>query len=84
MRRLSKLLAPSPLVLLLAATLTVRAEKEEVGLPEVGKPAPAFNLPATSISKVLPDKKDATTLSLKDLKGKNVVLYFFPKAKTKG
>jgi peroxiredoxin Q/BCP len=52
--------------------------------PEVGKPAPAFDVPATSIVTVLPDKKDAKKLSLKDLKGKHVVLYFFPKAMTKG
>ncbi len=52
--------------------------------PEVGKPAPSFDLPATSIDKVLPDKKGAKTLSLADLKGKNVVLYFYPKALTGG
>jgi peroxiredoxin len=52
--------------------------------PQEGKPAPDVSLPATQIEKVLPDKKDAKTLSLKDLKGKNVVLFFFPKAMTKG
>jgi len=83
MHRLSNCLALIPLVLLLAIPF-VRAEKEEVGLPEVGKAAPAFDLSATQIGKVLPDKKDATTLSLKDLKGKNVVLFFYPKALTKG
>jgi len=55
---------------------------------EVGKPAPAFTLPATQIEKVLPDKKDAKTLSLSDFSkganGKNVVLFFFPKAMTGG
>ncbi len=50
-----------------------------------GKPAPEVKLPATQIEKVLPDKKDAKTLNLKDLRGKkNVVLYFFPKALTGG
>ena len=39
---------------------------------------------ATSITKALPDAKDKKTLSLKDLKGKNVVLFFYPKAMTKG
>jgi hypothetical protein len=82
MRRLWSLLALSPLVLILIPV--IGAEKEAVGLPEVGKPAPDFKVAATQINKVLPDKKDATTLSLKDLKGKNVVLYFFPKAKTRG
>jgi len=70
--------------LLLLASAPLRAAKEEGGLPEVGKPAPAFDLPATQIDAVLPDKKDAKTLSLKDLKGKNVVLFFYPKALTKG
>ena len=50
-----------------------------------GDPAPEVTLPATQVGKVLPDQKDAKSLSLKDLRGKkNVVLYFFPKAATKG
>jgi peroxiredoxin Q/BCP len=52
---------------------------------EIGRAAPAINLPATQIDAVLPDKKDAKSLSLEDFKGKkNVVLFFFPKAMTKG
>jgi peroxiredoxin Q/BCP len=70
-------------VLLLLAWLPARAQKS-AGLPEVGKPAPSFDLPATHIDTVLPDKTDAAKLSLKDLRGKNVVLFFFPKAMTKG
>jgi peroxiredoxin Q/BCP len=82
MSRLSShALASCALLLLLSSA---RAEKEVVGLPEVDKPAPAFDLPATQVGKVLPDKKEATKLSLKDLKGKNVVLFFFPKALTRG
>jgi len=50
----------------------------------VGKPAPDIELPATQIEAVLPDKKGAKTISLRDLKGKNVVLFFFPKAMTGG
>src|SRR5262245_21829642 len=50
-----------------------------------GQPAPDVELPATQVETVLPDKKDARTLKLSDLKGKkNVVLYFFPKALTGG
>ena len=49
-----------------------------------GDKAPDVALPATQISKVLPGKKDGDTLSLKDLKGKNVVLFFYPKAMTRG
>jgi peroxiredoxin Q/BCP len=37
-------------------------------------PAPAFTLPAD----------DGSEVSLSDFKGKNVVLYFFPKANTPG
>jgi len=52
---------------------------------EEGKPAPKVELEATQIEKVLPDKKDAKTLTLKDFKGKkNVVLFFYPKAMTRG
>jgi hypothetical protein len=51
---------------------------------EEGKPAPDFNLPAVNLAKALPGKKDAKTLHLKDLEGKNVVLFFFPKAMTRG
>lgn len=40
----------------------------------VGKKAPAFTLPSSS----------GATVSLKDLKGKTVVLYFYPKDNTPG
>jgi hypothetical protein len=60
-----------------------RENKEDPTVKE-GKAAPDVELPATSIDTVLPDKKDAKTLSLKELKGKNVVLYFYPKALTGG
>jgi peroxiredoxin Q/BCP len=71
--------------LLTLAAVSVRAEEEKSGKAEVGKPAPAINLPATKIESALPDKKDAKTLSLEDFQGKkNVVLFFFPKALTKG
>lgn len=63
---------------LLGAAPSAQAQVKE------GQPAPDIELPATQIEKVLPDKKDAKTLSLKDLRGKNVVLFFFPKAMTKG
>ena len=53
-------------------------------LPETGKPAPAIDLPAAGIASVLPDAKGKKTLSLADLKGKNVVLWFYPKALTGG
>ena len=43
-------------------------------LPAIGKPAPAFSLPST----------EGDTLALKALKGKKVVLYFYPKDDTSG
>ena len=70
--------------LLWAAGLTPATAREEGNKVEVGKPAPPIDLPATQIDKVLPGKKDAKTLSLEDLRGKNVVVYFFPKALTRG
>jgi peroxiredoxin Q/BCP len=71
---------------LLAALLALAGLALPAGAAEVeeGKPAPAIDLPATQIEKALPDKKDAKTLSLKDLRGKNVVLFFYPKASTPG
>jgi peroxiredoxin Q/BCP len=71
------------LACLLALAGLARAEDDNK-LPEVGKPAPAIDLPATSVGTVLPGKKGEATLTLKDLKGKNVVLFFYPKAMTKG
>ncbi len=44
------------------------------GAPEVGAVAPAFSLPAD----------DGSTVSLESLRGKNVVLYFYPKDDTPG
>ena len=70
--------------LLWAAGPTPATAREDGKKVEVGKPAPPIDLPATQIDKVLPGKKDAKTLSLKDLRGKNVVVYFFPKALTRG
>src|SRR5436309_2930500 len=73
---------------MLAAILTLALyvpAAQETAKVEEGKPAPKVELEATQIEKVLPDKKDAKTLTLKDFKGKkNVVLFFYPKAMTRG
>ena len=53
------------------------------GTVEVGQPAPDFTLSATQVDKAVAGKK-GDTLGLKDLRGKNVVLFFFPKAMTGG
>ncbi len=42
--------------------------------PQIGKLAPAFTLPSTS----------GAPIALKDLQGKKVVLYFYPKDNTSG
>jgi peroxiredoxin Q/BCP len=76
-------LIPSLLSAALVGLVVGAAAAADDGKPEVGKPAPAFELPVTSIDKALPDSKKKT-LSLADLKGKNVVLYFYPKAMTGG
>jgi hypothetical protein len=59
-----------------------RAADEKAKL-EVGKPAPGFDLACTQIEKALPGSK-AKSLKLAELQGKNVVLFFFPKAMTRG
>jgi hypothetical protein len=52
--------------------------------PKEGEPVPDVRLKATQVKKVLPDAKD-DTLSPADFKGKKkVVLFFFPKALTRG
>jgi peroxiredoxin Q/BCP len=43
-------------------------------MPQVGQTAPDFTLPS----------QDGTNISLKDFRGKYVVLYFYPKDKTAG
>jgi peroxiredoxin Q/BCP len=61
-------LFPAVLCLLLPAAL------QAVSVPEEGSPAPAFTLPA----------QDGSPVSLRDLRGRWVVLYFYPKDFTPG
>ena len=52
--------------------------------PKEGDPVPDVRLKATQAKKALPDAKD-DTLSPADFKGKKkVVLFYFPKALTRG
>ncbi len=51
-----------------------KGDAPDSALPPEGKKAPAFSLPAD----------DGSTVSLKSLAGKNVVLYFYPKDDTPG
>jgi peroxiredoxin Q/BCP len=82
--RAAVLLALAGLFACLAWATGPAAAADNQKMPTVGEPAPDVSLPATQIDKVLPLKKEARTLDLKDLRGKNVVLYFFPKAMTPG
>jgi peroxiredoxin Q/BCP len=61
-----------------AAAATAADDKLKV---KVGDKFPDVALPATQIEKV---KKDAKEVSVADLKGKVVVVFFYPKANTKG
>jgi peroxiredoxin Q/BCP len=56
------------------ATFTCMAATESQTQPEVGKPAPDFSLTSG----------DGSQVSLKDYRGKWVVLYFYPKDFTSG
>ncbi len=53
---------------------TDNVQKEDTNMLEVGTKAPAFELP----------DQNGTMHSLKDYKGKKVVLYFYPKDNTSG
>ena len=65
-------------------SMTVLAQDSTLKVKE-GDAFPEIKLPATQIKAVLPDAKDAKDLSLKSFIGKkNVVLFFYPRANTKG
>ena len=51
-----------------------KAVRSETKMPKVGEKAPEFRLPAA----------DGQEITLSGLRGKPVVLYFFPKALTSG
>jgi peroxiredoxin Q/BCP len=57
--------------LLIASSFALRGFE---GMPQVGQEAPDFTLPS----------QDGSPISLKDLRGKWVVLYFYPKDMTPG
>jgi len=59
---------------------SVTADDTKLNVKE-GDKFPNVPLAAAQIDKV---KKDAKTVSIADLKGKNVVIFFYPKALTKG
>src|SRR5579864_6578923 len=60
--------------LIAAAAIAVFALNRPQPVPEVGSPAPDFRLPS----------QDGSPIALSDLRGKWVVLYFYPKDGTSG
>lgn len=64
----------------LALCLTVSAQDSTLKV-KTGDKFPDVPLEAAQIDKV---KKDAKTISIADFKGKTVVIFFYPKALTKG
>lgn len=63
-------------------TMTLNAADEKAPIKE-GDKFPDIALEAVQVEKI-PGKKAGDTLSIKDLKGKNVVVFFYPKASTPG
>lgn len=63
-----------PLIVLFTIFVAVRASRTGEKAPSPGTPAPDFTL----------DSQDSKPLSLHDLRGKWVVLYFYPKDFTSG
>lgn len=59
------------------------ADKPAPKLVKVGDSFPKIALKAINVEKV-PGKKAGDTVSIADLKGKTVVVFFYPKANTKG
>ena len=78
------MLLKGALALALIAGLAGMVSAEEKKPPKEGDPAPAVKLPVVQPEKASASLKGAKTLDLKDLKGKNVVLFFYPKALTGG
>jgi len=80
MLRLAVLAACAAACVLLASSAPVVADDTTLNV-KVGDKFPDVPLAAAQIEKV---KKDAKTVSISDLKGKVVVIFFYPKALTPG
>jgi peroxiredoxin Q/BCP len=82
MLRFTALTALAAVACALASSVpsVVAAEDTKLNVKE-GDKFPNVPLAAAQIDKV---KKDAKTISIADLKGKTVVIFFYPKALTKG
>jgi peroxiredoxin Q/BCP len=80
MLRFAALAAFVAVAFVLAPNTPVIADDTSLNVKE-GDKFPNVPLAAAQIDKV---KKDAKTISIADLKGKTVVIFFYPKALTKG
>lgn len=74
-----------PVAFALAAgmCLSVASAQDSTLKVKAGDPFPNVPLVAAQVEK-LPGKKAGDTVSIADLKGKNVVVFFYPRALTKG
>ena len=68
----------------LAGLFGLAAARAADAPPKEGDKAPDIDLPATQLDKVMPGAKTLKLSGLWGQNGKNVVLYFFPKAMTLG
>jgi len=82
MRLMTSLLLAAVVAILLGPGSPSPSAADEPTKVEVGKPAPDIDLQATHLETIFPGA--GTTFHLKDAKGKNVVLYFYPRAMTPG
>ncbi len=74
MSKISALFAAIALVVVGIGVFTVRARAADDNMPQVGQMAPNFSLPS----------QEGKDVSLSSMKGKWVVLYFYPKDMTPG
>src|SRR5262245_8383908 len=79
---MSRLLAVAALAGFLAAPAI--AQDDSTLKVKEGDKFPDIAVKVVQIEKALPDKKDAKEVKISDLKGKTVVVFFYPKALTKG
>jgi peroxiredoxin Q/BCP len=77
--------ARSLVAVLLLAGVALPAVADDSKLKvKAGDKFPDVPLSAAQIEKALPDKQAAKTVSVGDLKGKTLVMFFYPKANTGG
>jgi peroxiredoxin Q/BCP len=68
----------------LVAVGPVAAQDDSKLKVKEGDKFPNVAVKVVQLEKALPDKKDAKEIKISDLKGKTVVVFFYPKAMTRG